>query len=336
MIQDWLQARQNLQNWNDVAVKFTREFPLLNFQGPGEIDSLTVTEVIAKGKEYEQHLELFKAKDIIVVWVRIAHAADLQVPHIDELETFTTVEEFINKSTEFAKWFDANREALQGITELDLEYIELISIPNQIWQLTNLQKLNLGENQLTSIPKEIGQLTNLQQLFLDKNQLTSIPNEIGHLTNLHNLNLNHNHLISIPNEIGHLTNLQLLELQHNQLRSVPSQIGMLDNLRGLDLENNQLTSFPPEIVMLTNLEALDLSSNQLTDIPFALLLKRINLNITNNPFSPLRRAIFLHTKAVAIAASTVALTLFGLYYNRNWVQDALYSAGNALRSYLPF
>jgi len=70
--------------------------------------------------------------------------------------------------------------------------------------------LGLGNNQLIgSIPSEISNLTNLERLYLHNNQLTgSIPPEIGNLTNLERLSLHVNQLSGeIPEGICELTNL---------------------------------------------------------------------------------------------------------------------------------
>ena len=119
------------------------------------------------------------------------------------------------------------------------------SIPSEIGNLTNLERLVLNDNQLTgSIPSEIGNLTNLIWLILDVNELTgSIPSEIGNLTNLTRLFLGDNQLTgSIPPEIGNLTNLTLLFLYNNQLTGdVPESICNLDiHLDNINITNNQL------------------------------------------------------------------------------------------------
>jgi hypothetical protein len=70
--------------------------------------------------------------------------------------------------------------------------------------------LYLDENQLAgTIPSEISNLTNLERLYLHNNQLTgSIPPEIGNLTNLERLSLHVNQLSGeIPEGICELTNL---------------------------------------------------------------------------------------------------------------------------------
>jgi Leucine-rich repeat (LRR) protein len=143
------------------------------------------------------------------------------------------------------------------------------SIPSELGNLTNLERLSLFGNQLTgSIPSELGNLSHLESLSLDNNQLTgSIPNELGNLNNLQVLILSNNRLTgSIPTELSNLNNLWRIELDNNQLTgSIPSQLGNLSNLKKLVLYNNSLTgSIPTELGDLNNLYALYLDGNKLT------------------------------------------------------------------------
>ncbi len=178
---------------------------------------------------------------------------------------------------------------LTNLQSLNLSYNQLSSLPTKIVQLTNLQSLNLSYNQLSSLPPEFGQLTNLQSLNLSYNQLSSLPPEFGQLTNLQSLNLSDNQLNSLPPEIVQLTNLQSLHLYNNQLSSLPPEFGQLMNLQSLHLYNNQLSSLPPEIVQLTNLQSLDLSYNQLSSLPpeFGQLTNLQTLHLSSNQLSSL-------------------------------------------------
>ncbi len=348
-IQDWLQAREDLPNWKALTDRINLDFPNLNLEGPDEIDNLSVQQLIAKGKDYRQwhiqHLELLKARDILAVWLCLAEDADLQAPNF---ERSPTEQDIIDKSTEFAVWFDANQEALAGLTALSLSGIQLTSIPTEIGRLTNLQLLVLSYNQLTSIPGELGQLTQLEKLYLHNNKFTSIPDEIWQLTNLQLLGLNSNKLISIPGAIGQLIQLQGLYLGNNQLTLIPGEIGRLINLRNLGLQNNRLTlipndigrltnlqglglggnkliSIPGEIEQLPNLELLDLCNNKLTTIPETLLQKGIRLYVGGNPVPlSLKARFFVRDNQKSLTITAVALaTIYGLYYNREWALGAL-------------
>ena len=68
--------------------------------------------------------------------------------------------------------------SIEYTTEISLSSSELTgSIPPEIGNLTNLERLYLYDNELTgSIPPDVGNLINLTGLRLDQNQLTgSIP-----------------------------------------------------------------------------------------------------------------------------------------------------------------
>ena len=84
----------------------------------------------------------------------------------------------------------------QQLTELDLSvpysiYVstahpndQLAHIPNEVFELRQLEKLVLNNNSLTEVPESITKLTNLTQLDLSANALTEIPESITKLTNL--------------------------------------------------------------------------------------------------------------------------------------------------------
>ena len=75
------------------------------------------------------------------------------------------------------------------LKELDLSWYStdymLEGIPVEIFELEQLEKLDLRNNNIKEIPKEISQLKNLKYLDLIENQkLTKIPREISRLPNL--------------------------------------------------------------------------------------------------------------------------------------------------------
>ena len=194
-------------------------------------------------------------------------------------------------STAIAAWDDVT---LSGsplrVTSLVLSDSQLTgTIPPELGNLNNLERLNLTRNQLTGdIPPELSLLTNLQVLYLWGNQLTGpIPASLGGLTNLEDLNLSGNQLTGeIPAELGGLTNLERLYLYGNQLTGeIPGELGGLANLQTLWLSGNQLTGIPAELGSLTNLENLWLSRNELTgSIPGELggLTNLEDLNLSGN------------------------------------------------------
>ena len=81
-------------------------------------------------------------------------------------------------------------------------------MPPELFELKNLEVLNLNDNQLKEIPKEIGKLENLKSLSLIFNNLTTLPEEIKKLKKLQYINM-------IKNPIG-------FEEQQRLRRELPS------------------------------------------------------------------------------------------------------------------
>lgn len=175
------------------------------------------------------------------------------------------------------------------LKELDLtkEYVSLAQIPIEVFELPELEVLDLSNNELASIPEAIYKLEKLTILLLGGNQFTEIPESISNLQHLKELNLANNKITSIPTWISRLTNLTCLNLGGNQLVSIPDSISELPNLTFLNLGNNQLSSIPDSISQLHNLTVLHLYENKLTLFPKAIYdlhsLQYLNLsNSTGN------------------------------------------------------
>lgn len=64
---------------------------------------------------------------------------------------------------------------------LDLNNMNLTSLPESIGLLRNLKFVQLEHNELTSLPESIGFWSNLQAIWLQHNQLTSLPEAIQEL-----------------------------------------------------------------------------------------------------------------------------------------------------------
>ncbi len=153
------------------------------------------------------------------------------------------------------------------VLELVLEENALFgTLPPELADLANLQKLDLSGNQLQGeIPSEFANLSSLQDLDLGQNQLRGeIPWELGDLTFLEALVLAANRLDGeVPPVLGDLTRLRTLDLGQNQLGGeIPPELGNLGALVMLHLQDNLLEgTIPQELGDLANLTGLDLSGN---------------------------------------------------------------------------
>ena len=97
----------------------------------------------------------------------------------------------------------------QGLKKLDLsndlgtdDADKLTEIPVEVFELKQLESLNLSGNQLKHLPESISQLSNLRKLYLRGNQLTNLPESITKISNLTELDLSDNPLVNPLLEIA--------------------------------------------------------------------------------------------------------------------------------------
>ncbi|WP_089727137.1 COR domain-containing protein [Candidatus Thiosymbion oneisti] len=162
-------------------------------------------------------------------------------------------------------------------TELDLsldhdteDSLRLTELPESLFRLTWLERLDLSENRLTTVPASVSRLTQLRVLDLSGNRLTVLPESLSRLTRLEWLHLSWNRLTTLPESLSRLTRLEFLDLSENQLTTVPESLSRLTQLELLSLSRNRLTALPESLIQLTQLQALFLSGNRLTTLPESL------------------------------------------------------------------
>jgi internalin A len=189
---------------------------------------------------------------------------------------------------------------------LNLSGTDLLELPPEICQLTNLTSLNLSNNKINTLPESIGQLSNLTFLNLSNNKINTLPESIGQLPNLTFLELWDNQLSILPESIGKLNNLTSLNIGLNRLQELPASIsslskivalsvtfnhcselqsiGNLTSINELDISGNQIKILPEWLSKLENITSLDLSYNQLETLPswIGKLSKLKELKLTSN------------------------------------------------------
>ncbi len=140
-----------------------------------------------------------------------------------------------------------SRKNEEGQIQL-LEDIDFNDIKNK----ESVKEIDFSGHYLRSLPAEIGQFINLERLGLSHNSLQSLPPEIGYLENLERLDLFHNSLQSLPAEIGKLKNLECLIVASCGLWTLPMEIGQLKKLQHLCLQpyGRRLWLLPPTLSKL--------------------------------------------------------------------------------------
>jgi len=177
-------------------------------------------------------------------------AASSQAKAQAEPENKVSVEELIEKAKQSNTLF--------------LKKPPITKIPDEVFQLTNLQVLVINGLKLEKIPSEISKLTNLTTLHavdcnLYDNQLAP---EVWGLEKLEELNLSKNKLTNVSN-VTKLANLKTLDFSENEILKVPSDIERLGQLEVLNLRNNNISIIPEAFGKMNGLKKLYIKGNNL-------------------------------------------------------------------------
>jgi internalin A len=208
---------------------------------------------------------------------------------------------------------------LTNLISLDLRSNQLKALPESIGNLTNLISLDLWNNYLTALPESICNLINLKYLDLWNNQLMDLPESIGNLTSLTSLHFNGLYLEALPESIGNLTSLTSLHFNCNYVRALPESIGNLTSLTSLHFHGLYLRELPESIGNLTNLTSLHFNDNyRLRELPESIgnLTNLTSLDLWNNYLTALPESI----------CNLINLVSIDLSSNRLW--DLPESIGN--------
>ena len=149
------------------------------------------------------------------------------------------------------KVYTSIAEALQSdkpVYRLKIKKLEnKDSLPEELFQLTELRELTVKGCKLCLLNQNIGKLTKLQYLNLDHNKLLRLPETMGNLTDLRTLVISRNMIETLPESIGNLHQLVTIDAWGNPLYVLPHSISNISNtLRVLDLRQIPLTKWEYE------------------------------------------------------------------------------------------
>ncbi|XP_056379158.1 volume-regulated anion channel subunit LRRC8D isoform X2 [Hyla sarda] len=183
--------------------------------------------------------------------------------------------------------------SLSNLQELDLKLNSIRTIEEVIsfQHLKRLTCLKLWHNKIVSIPQSISQVKNLESLYFSNNKLETLPVALFHLQKLRHLDVSYNCISAIPLEIGLLQNLQYLHITGNKVDILPKTLFKCIKLRTLCLGQNCITSLPEKIGHLVQLTHLELKGNCLDRLPSQIiqcrLLKKSGLVVEDHLFDAL-------------------------------------------------
>ncbi|KAG6781662.1 hypothetical protein POTOM_014573 [Populus tomentosa] len=146
------------------------------------------------------------------------------------------------KNGKVASMLSCSTSKLKHLRYLDLSHSYLVTLPEEVSALLNLQTLILkGCKQLATLP-DLGNLKYLRHLNLEGTGIERLPESLERLINLRYLNISDTPLKEMPQHIGQLTKLQTLTafLVGRHSETSFRELGKLQHLRGeLHIRNLQ-------------------------------------------------------------------------------------------------
>ena len=136
-------------------------------------------------------------------------------------------------STSFHKWIS------DGCDIKSAAEVKCLAMPTSISNndigllkhFVNLRYLNISSCNLSAIPEEVWELTQLEDLYIHKNHICEISPKIKNLINLKFFDCRHNFLTAFPVEICQLT--KLLEINYDGNKFDVLDPAVIDFLRKL-------------------------------------------------------------------------------------------------------
>ncbi|XP_077987031.1 uncharacterized protein LOC144441350 [Glandiceps talaboti] len=171
---------------------------------------------------------------------------------------------------------------------------ELTTVPQGIYKLEKLRKLDIGYNHIKDIPVELFQMAELTELHVNSNHLIDIPRHNCLLDKLEMLNIESNHITDMPVEMFEMTELTFLNISNNQLTEIPQDIGKLKKLSTLNVGYNKIEEIPTGLYELEDLSELTISGNKLTAVhrDIRKLKNLLMLRLGRNPFKVMPSELF--------------------------------------------
>lgn len=139
---------------------------------------------------------------------------------------------------------------------------QLSVLPAHLCKLP-LQVLLVGHNRLVSLPEEINQLSELIELDASCNQLSHLPIQLGDLQHLEVLSLRKNFLVELPRGTSHESLIHQKPTHHS---CFDTELMFL-KLVTLDISLNRISVLPVELRFMVSLVNLCVEHNPLTTPP---------------------------------------------------------------------
>ncbi|KAG4089913.1 hypothetical protein H8356DRAFT_1084289 [Neocallimastix lanati (nom. inval.)] len=209
-----------------------------------------------------------------------------------------------NDKTDFSKF-----PILEDLNELEISNAKISTLPSVLFDLPNLQLLNINKSNVTEISNEINPKCPIEYINLSDNNIKKFPYQFGVISHLKLLNLMNNDINEeLQNEIVNFSTLESIIIDNNHFSGelhIPvsvetftannnkfNSISISDSnysLKILDLSyNKKLKSIPQSIGNLNNLKELTLKETNLKELPYGIFtlpnLSKFNIESSSSLF----------------------------------------------------
>ena len=119
-------------------------------------------------------------------------------------------------------------------------YSDQVDIDGKIGRLRGVKELILDNQQLETLPEDLFDLRDLEVLSLADNDLRSLPTTLLQLKNLRVLNVRENYQLSDLPDIGELTRLEELDLTSTSVDALPESFFELEHIKRIFVKETPL------------------------------------------------------------------------------------------------
>jgi internalin A len=141
-------------------------------------------------------------------------------------------------------------------------------IPDEVYELTNIEELNLGSSQVKDISPKISNLNKLEIFNASKSDFEKFPLELMEVSSLTDIFLGSMKLKELPKELDRWDTLTYLNLRNSE--NLKLVVGLPPNLRYLYTTGPSLSKLPERLFGLNKLTKLVAEKIQLEKLPIKL------------------------------------------------------------------
>ncbi|KAL9126691.1 MAG: hypothetical protein Q9217_004302 [Psora testacea] len=146
------------------------------------------------------------------------------------------------------------------------------SINPNLYDLANLEVLELSKNEITNLPPEIAKLSALRTLLISGNRLRRLPVEALAHTSIRELDASRNNLMGclFPTQTDTPATLKSIDVSYNALTSLSENDTLdLPAIQTLNMSENRIKTLP-NVSLWTSLTTVTADGNQMTTIPISM------------------------------------------------------------------